>query len=439
MRKILLSFLGTSDYVPCNYTLHDFPRVSNVRFVQEALVQWICGEWTSRDELLFFTTEESHDRNWVDNADREGLASRLELLGLDAPLREVQIPLGKSEEEIWEIFRIVSGRFEESDRVFLDITHAFRSLPMLALVLLGYAKVVKNVEVASICYGAMEALGPVGKVREMPVEKRDVPVFELLPFDRLQDWTSSIDRFVSTGDATAVVNLAHRSVHPVLKETRGQDTDAAAIRKFAGELERFAAVRRNCRGLELTETAVALHQALANVRGQSLLNPLQPLLDRLENQVAGAREEDVSQGLSAAQWCCEHGLVQQGLTILQETMITFILTMALGASADDMESRKVVGSAGKIALKNISEKEWKGDAAKFPEKTKEVISWLNGRDRLLALLRNLANFRNDINHCGMRDNPAKHENIKKGLHSSLEEAERIIQSFVKEGRDGNQV
>jgi CRISPR-associated Csx2 family protein len=43
----------------------------------------------------------------------------------------VPIPEGRSEQELWEIFDRVASAVDEGDTILLDITHAFRSIPMI--------------------------------------------------------------------------------------------------------------------------------------------------------------------------------------------------------------------------------------------------------------------------------------------------------------------
>lgn len=52
------------------------------------------------------------------------------------------IPEGRNEQEMWEIFQKVYGQMHEGDELYIDLTHAFRYLPMLVLVLSNYAKLI---------------------------------------------------------------------------------------------------------------------------------------------------------------------------------------------------------------------------------------------------------------------------------------------------------
>ena len=71
MRKVFLSFLGTNDYLPCNYQIAGHDPVANVRFVQEACIARWCVDWGSDDRIFLCVTDESHDRNWVDNGHKD--------------------------------------------------------------------------------------------------------------------------------------------------------------------------------------------------------------------------------------------------------------------------------------------------------------------------------------------------------------------------------
>jgi len=235
MRKVFLSFLGTTDYLPCNYQIAGYASVANVRFVQEACVARWCADWGSDDRIFLCVTDESLEKNWLDNGhrdknilERQGLASRLEGLHLAAPVEPVMIPAGRSEEEIWAIFERVFSLLEEGDHLYLDITHAFRSLPMLAMVILSYAKVMRTVSVRAISYGALEARGTMEDVKKMPEDHRHVPVFDLLPFDRLQDWVIAVDRFTATGDGKMIRQLADQDIGPLLRATEGRHVDVGS-------------------------------------------------------------------------------------------------------------------------------------------------------------------------------------------------------------------
>ncbi len=435
MRNVFVSFLGTNDYLPCNYKIEGFAPVRDVRFVQEACIARWCDQWKADDRIFICVTDDSYKNNWLDDGHtdrgknilvRQGLETRLQALQLAAPFEKIMIPAGRSEEEIWAIFEQVFALLNEGDNLYLDITHAFRSLPMLAMVILSYAKVMRNISVRAISYGALEALGNLDKVRGMKPEDRKVPVFDLLPFDRLQDWVIAVDRFTATGDAALIEHLADMDMSPKIKATKGQNTDAVTIKKLGQHLRSFSAVLATCRSLDISARVAAVKQSLQQIQDLNILKPLQPLLHKLEPALATFRGEEIADGLAAARWCLNHQLYQQGYTILLETMTTFVVNRAIGKDGRDQKDRELVNQCITIISKDKPEPEWLSPAGDDKLITKKMICWMKPQQDLLNNLRNLGKTRNDLNHAGQNDEPGKPETIRKNLLGHLEEMEQIF-------------
>ena len=239
--------------------------------------------------------------------------------------RSVPIPDGHSEEEIWQIFETVYGVLKDGDEVFFDITHAFRSIPMLAIVILNYARVLKKIRLLGIHYGAFEALGPAWEVVKMPVDARRAPVLDLTPLNRLMEWTFAVDRFLEAGDAKEVSRLARDTVSPILKKSRGKDSKASAIRDVANALDFFTKNLYSCRGPKLVQAAEYLKSELSKAKQAEDIKPLVPLFEHIRRSVSQFRGDSVHDGVKAAKWCLDHNLIQQGYSILQETLITYFV------------------------------------------------------------------------------------------------------------------
>ncbi len=427
MARVYLSFLGTNDYVECHYVLSG--QVSPlVRFVQEAIVGLRCADWSKEDRLVFFLTTDAARHNWEDGhfidlqgRPKPGLRSRLQALKVASAIKPVMIVEGKNEADIWQVFNTVLQEIKPHDQVIFDITHAFRSIPLLAMVILGYAQVIKNIKIDGIYYGAFEVLGPVQVVRQMPAGERQAPIFDLTPFSALLDWTMAIDRFLGTGDARRVCELAQSTVRPILKETKGQDQEAQAIRRMAGLLENFTKNLRTCRGREISRNAAALQQALNVSAYPDLLPPFKPLLYQLSKRMQGFRGEPVRDGLQAARWCLEHNLIQQGLTILQETLITHVVTQG-GFDPGDKKYRDLASQAANIFCNHIEPAAWLPPAANHRDIVQKHLDFFQEHAELAKIYRNLSQPRNDINHAGyVQPRPA--EDLAKDLADFISQVE----------------
>ncbi len=439
MSGVYLSFLGTNDYLPCNYFIKDLVNTENVRFVQEATIGFCCRDWSSDDRIFIFATEGAKKKNWLSDGhvdvksgeviECEGLKQRVEYLKIRVPVQKIEIPEGKSEQEIWEIFRIVYDVLNEGDDVIFDITHAFRSIPMLAIVVLNYAKVLKKISLRGIYYGAFEVLGSIPEAKKIPLEERNVPVLDLTAFDQLLDWSTGIDRFIETGNAELISHLAQRGIKPILKATKGRDESAAAIRKISQELQRFTEVLAVCRGPEIVQVASDLKNEVEKPEKLDLLPPFIPLFDKIKEQMKPFDNDTVYSGIQAAKWCRNHNLLQQSYTILQETLITYLVIQS-GKDLDKLDYRTIVNQAVNIVNRNRPEDEWKEPAASNKELTLEFINFFRENSGLAEMLRNLTAYRNDLNHAGYNPNPM---NVTK-FEDKLSELLRNVEGYLSKSK-----
>lgn len=432
MTKLYLSFLGTNPYVTCTY-YRNKQVFRNVRFVQQATIKMNCLQWGPEDRVRIFTTDEAFKKNWVDHgheADADGpyygLGSRLAAMRLNADVRHVGIPEGQSEDGIWEIFRRVYDEMRPEDDVYLDITHALRSIPLLAHVVLTYAKVLKGISVEGVHYGAFEILGFSQTVREIPLEKRRAPIFDLTPLDSLHDWGVAIDRFIVAGDASLACRLAKKGVTPLLASSKGQNEAAAGIRRVSSCLESMSESIRTCRAPDIALRASALKAALETCDAFHLLPAFRPLLERLSLETRAFTNDQVRDGIQAAHWCLEHNLVQQGLTILHETLITYCLS-SICTSPMETKAREAVVPTARFLCSIRGKRE--SDANSFLEKLEasETLRALLGENvKLAKLIVNIANVRNNLNHAGYLPQPIRPARFKRALAYFLQRTDEVL-------------
>lgn len=165
-----LSFLGTNAYTLCNYFYKDYKIIDSCCYIQEALLTMLKERGIAPDEVIVFTTQKSYEENWIKNKNVEsgkpGLKETLENIKLYQDenvgdinkIRNIMIPEGNSEKELWDIFNIIYNSIDENDELIFDITHSFRFMPMLAFLVLNYARAVKNCRINAVYYGGFEVL-----------------------------------------------------------------------------------------------------------------------------------------------------------------------------------------------------------------------------------------------------------------------------------------
>ncbi len=428
MGRKLLSFLGTNRYVASYYYLNG-QGIGPVTFIQEALVRMLCKDWHENDRICIFCTKDAEERNWQDKAESQranfenGLYSRLLALNLKPKIEKISIPEGRSEEEILNIFQIVFETLEENDHIIFDITHSFRSLPMLNLVVLNYAKFLKNIRLEGIYYGAFEVLGNPREVeKNIPLEKRNAPIFDLTPYAKLLEWSWAVSDFVRYGHTKHLKELVEEKINPILAQTAGADKTAKALKKLVKALDNLSNNILCNRGKKILEQQ-SFEELIEDLETAELLPPFRPLLKKIKEKTAGFKQDKIKNGFVAAKWCLDHGLIPQGITILEETIISFFCEK-YGLNMQKKDDRELISQVIQVRANNLPKNEWKGILKRRQEIAEKIFQTLP--EEVCKFFKNLAQVRNDINHGGFNKDARGYQKFNQHLKDFLQEAHRLI-------------
>ena len=422
MPNILLSFVGRNRYERCVYfNPQTNEKSSVVRFVSEAICELNCQKWTEQDRIIIFLTKDARAANWDgvfykdDPDDNLGLKERLSNLGLKAKIEAHEIKEGFDEAEIWDNFQTIFDCINERDAIYLDITNAFRSIPIFATTLVHYAEFLKKgVQLKAVHYGIFEKLGMVYEVKQKYPNPADrlVPILDLKGIAQLQDWTSAANDFLLHGNATALAKQAEIAKFP-------------SSREFAFNLNALTGVFSTVRGKTITEGTVFsdLHKNIQDIEA-SAPRPLKPILDKIDTELTAFGQDDILNGFRAIDWCLRHKLYQQGITLMREVIVSYICQLEnLGPNNRDSRSliEKVFGFA-KARRFNPKEKitpEMKLDIERIAQT--RIVQRLSPIYSVISF-----EYRNDINHGGYLANAKESDEFVLILMRKYDELKTII-------------
>ncbi len=428
-RKVFISVLGTGFYSECFYIKDEF-KSNNTRYAQEAILDYCkAKEWKSSDTAIILLTSQAKKTNWgievrtiEDRTKNElkevaykGLKFIIEDMKLPFHVDEVEIPDGKNADEMWKIFTTIFEKLQDDDELYIDLTHSFRYLPMLLLVLSNYAKFLKGVKIKHLSYGNFEAKNK---------ETNEAPISDLLPLTVLQDWTFAAADYLKNGNIDNLSELSRNVLTPILKETQGKDESANNLRNLIQSLERTIQDFQTCRGVSiLKSTNIAkVKKSLKNMES-TFIEPLNPLIKKFSEAINEFSDAgSIQNGFKAAQWCYEHGLYQQSATILQENVVSYFC-IKYGIQFDNEYEREIVNNVFSILNLGIkdNESEWKV-RKENKDKVKKIFNEHETIDKdIYTSFSRLTELRNDINHSGMRslNKPLEANKIKHLLANEI--------------------
>ncbi|MBX3277951.1 MAG: TIGR02221 family CRISPR-associated protein [Acidobacteria bacterium] len=390
----LLTCIGTGSYKDVTYVFEQ-------QEYRTSLFPLALAKWFAPSEILVLLTPEAKQhKNWADF--QSELSDHPSVIAVD-------IPTGRSEDELWEIFDILTERLDEGDAVIFDITHAFRSLPILALLAASYLKVAKAVQIESLLYGAFEAKD----------ENDRAPVFELTPFLILLDWTTATDKFLKTGDARELAMLL-KSANSKLWRSHDQKNRGELpqhLNQLSGILDNLSSALSLTRPADVRKHAEALSTTIDKAAAETTrwAKPFTLLLQRTEAEYTPFSTDTLIAQRELIRWYIRHQHYVQAITLAREWLISLACQQL---KQDLLQMRREVEDTINSAARRARRESY----SETPLLTQ--LSALPSTSLLIDAWNQTVDLRNDVAHCGMRLQP-------RDVRGIIRAAVRIVESLDK--------
>ncbi len=418
---IFISFLGTGNYKECIYVFPNNTESEKVKFIQSA-----TAKKAQCDKHFIFCTEDAGKKHW------EEFCREFEASNSLVP-EKVTIPNGATEDELWEIFDIVRKKIPENAEIVFDVTHSFRSLPILMTILLNYLKELNGVSLKKCYYGAWEA-------------KKDecrAPIFDLTPFFTLNDWAHAVTFYEKSGNVSEIKKLVENKGNFFQKNPSGSDV-ASDLKNMVKEAEKLTLCIGTCRMPRIAETKIAEKFTTLDEKVSQFIPPFAPIYAHLKSDFKEYLGEKVHKWGAAIRQCIRYGHIQQGYTLIQEVIISSILSeLEEGLEKkNDSEGKRFLDS-----LRGIRKREFvrdlirhKNDNVKkireqYPETYKNITDIIEtALPDFSETMSDICNLRNDINHAGMGSTSYSPEELRDMLKKYWRRTEESIRNGIKKSK-----
>ena len=329
-KRKLITFIGTGDYDECIYTGADNFESKPTRFIQTALFEMLRHEGEKIDEVYLFITKEAEEKNYFDNKTRKGGIPYKGLKNVWAEyfpedvnkLKLVYISSNQGEEDQWRLFEQVFDVVEKKDALYFDITHSFRSVPMIALLVANFAKTIHGASIERLLYGNFEVLRNLGDLDAVPVAERKAPIVDITSMLKLLDWTTGVQSFLETGNPKQINQLTGDEVRK-----SGGDGQFVKIRDLSETLYGFNAALETSRGRIVHNIIPGLKENLKRAKEVSdeVMPQFSKLMSKIESKVELYSDDKIENMWVTIKWCVDHGLYQQAITLAREYIISVVL------------------------------------------------------------------------------------------------------------------
>ena len=416
----LISFVGTSKYIETIYK-DDDKKSSPSKFVQRALCEFL-----KPSQLLLLVTQEAKSMHLADLLD--------EIKPTGVEVSPIDIPSGRNESELWEIFSRLTDILEEGDRVIFDITHSFRSIPMLVLLAASYLRVAKQVHIDGVYYGAFDS----------KEESGETPIFNLTPFLELLNWTSATDQFLHTGDARGLARLLKGKHAAVWKQRTGQPDEELPkkLQSLAARLEEVSLALALGQPRNSLPRAAHIQRVLIEVESETeqWAQPFDILLDRIRKDylsISLEKDAPLIEHLRTHRrlihWYLERQQTMQAVSLAREWVVSLFCWRL--KEEEWLERRTRENVERKLGeLKGLHENS-RGEGEGSNRESRIVLALLSELDLpdqsdfqdISACWSRISELRNQIDHCGMQ----KDSNDADSLMRNTEKLERDLDKLAR--------
>jgi len=393
----LLTFLGTNNYFSTTYVWEE--QETETEYVAAALVKFFSVE-----TVQVFLTTEARAKHW--EAFQQAVPQA----------RDIDIPSGQSEDELWQIFEAVVNSVEAKETVILDVTHSFRSIPLFVFLAGIYLQKARDVKISGVYYGAYER------------DRERSPIFDLTPTLKFADWLTATDKFLDTGSAKELGQLLSTIQQDFYRQGRQTQESIVpkALRQFGDRIQAISASIELVRPLKLMEETASLERISYDTLKTEVGTFAQPfalLLDRIQADysqfaLAKAREANPREALAKQfdllHWYVDKSLSAQAILLSREWVVS---ALCIGLRRDYLQK-----SEREIVEQSLNQLvEWAKDKDRNPkpiaaDALEPVVTNLEDLSNLWSQLRDM---RNDLAHTEMRQNSLSASDMTKFVQQDL--------------------
>lgn len=439
--KKLISFVGTGNYQDCIYTRGDGFKSQPTKYIQTALFEMLEYEKENIDQVYIFITDEAKRKHYDDVEMQDGsLKKGLYSIWKEMfpkhknKLKPIHISSDQSEKGQWELFENIYEVIEKDDEIYFDITHSFRSVPMIALLVANFAKIIKGAKINRLFYGNFEVLFDLANsldknLEDIELEKKKAPIVDITSMLNLMDWSTGVEAFLETGNPKQISKLAEE------RFVENYDKDILKIKKLTDSLYDLHQHMETSRGIALQEKIAHVIENIEAAKrvSEETLPQFSKLMSEVEGKIELFTYSDKENMWGIIKWCAEHGLYQQAYTFAVEFAISVVyqelVKLDIFPKTDNLsvirDQRKAISSIIHVTCnpKGEYESEFLKENGYF---IKPAENFIKKHKNAFDNFQSINEYRNNINHAEKAQEEITIDRIKSRLDGFVAEIKPLF-------------
>lgn len=291
------------------YKHFDLDRVifiGTVKSMWEAVYEYFCeeNEIDINTEYWWDLVDTIEQSNHNSSLDTLNLSILEEILGNQS--RCILIKYGITEEELWENFeRVIEviNSLSDQDEIYIDITHAFRSLSVLQFLSITFIQdllIDKEIKIQGIYYGMLEVT--------RPNELGYAPIINLMPFFEMISWIQGAYSFKTFGNGYLISELLKQQNQLDLAKNILSLSEAINLNYLP----------------TIQQRAIDLKGSLYQGEKTTPFKYLKHIPEDFVNQFSSSFSKQSDFQLKLAKWYFDHKHYAAGYISLAESIITYL-------------------------------------------------------------------------------------------------------------------
>ncbi|HWQ66076.1 MAG TPA: TM1812 family CRISPR-associated protein [Methanospirillum sp.] len=338
--------------------------------------------------------------------------------------RNLWIPTGTRENELWEIFSLLTGIVEDDEEILFEITAGCHALPFLVFPIAAFLKEIKGVRLAGIVYASPED------------EYGLCHMVDLKPMIGVANWISGVKALTQYTDAEPIRQIM-TGLQDDIQRSRCFPDPPTHLTGWSHLLETFTQAVRLSRPNDALYAGWGITQKFPAIREElSRFAPaLLPVIRKIESigeigsspLESGLTHEYLMKQYDLIVFQIDKGLDLQAVSLAREWIVSaVILFFGQGENWLDGELRHQISqtlTGGALILQKEAY-----------EKTQYSELLYSGEDwpALVRVWMRISDLRNDLAHCGMNERDESLRSIHRRTVTIPEDL-LIVVEYTKNG------